>query len=287
MARAAAGSRFAKPVRMLRVRGGETSPARDHLVVEEPLELRVAGRTVGVTMRTPGHDTELALGFCLTEGLLPGPDAVQAVRACAATGTEGEYNTLQVDLRPGVPAPDPSLERLHVTSSSCGVCGRSSIDAVRVRCEPLDGDQVSVDAEVLSALPDRVRAAQRLFELTGGLHAAGLADASGELLCVREDVGRHNAVDKVVGWAATQGRLPLRGHVLLVSGRCSFELAQKAAVAGIPVVAAVSAPSSLAVQLGEELGLTIVGFLRGAGMNVYTGAQRVRLPAAEPAAAGR
>ena len=271
------GSRFARPLRVLRVRDGQVATARDHLVVEEPLELRVAGRTVGVTMRTPGHDTELAIGFCLTEGLVPGPEAVQTVRACAATGTEGEYNTLQVDLRPGVPPPDPSLERLQVTSSSCGVCGRASIDAVRVRCQPLTDDRTTVDAATLSALPDRVRAAQRLFELTGGLHAAGLADADGTLLCVREDVGRHNAVDKVIGWAATQGRLPLRGHVLLVSGRCSFELAQKAAVAGIPIVAAVSAPSSLAVTLGQELGLTIVGFLRGSGMNVYTGADRVRL----------
>ena len=271
------GSRFARPLRVLRVRDGQVATARDHLVVEEPLELRVAGRTVGVTMRTPGHDTELAIGFCLTEGLVPGPEAVQTVRACAATGTEGEYNTLQVDLRPGVPPPDPSLERLQVTSSSCGVCGRASIDAVRVRCQPLTDDRTTVSAATLSALPDRVRAAQRLFELTGGLHAAGLADADGTLLCVREDVGRHNAVDKVIGWAATQGRLPLRGHVLLVSGRCSFELAQKAAVAGIPIVAAVSAPSSLAVTLGQELGLTIVGFLRGSGMNVYTGADRVRL----------
>jgi FdhD protein len=271
------GSRFAQPLRVLRVRDGKAVTARDHLVVEEPLELRVAGRTVGVTMRTPGHDTELAIGFCLTEGLVPGPDAVQTVRACASTGTEGEYNTLQVDLRPGVPAPDQSLERLHVTSSSCGVCGRASIDAVRVRCQPLTGDRTTVDAATLSGLPDQVRAAQRLFELTGGLHAAGLADAEGSLLCVREDVGRHNAVDKVVGWAATQGRLPLRGHVLFVSGRCSFELAQKAAVAGIPIVAAVSAPSSLAVSLGEELGQTIVGFLRGSGMNVYAGAHRVRL----------
>jgi FdhD protein len=269
-------SRFARPLRVLRVRDGEAVAARDHLVVEEPLELRVAGRTVGVTMRTPGHDTELAIGFCLTEGLVPSPDAVQAVRACAAVGTEGEYNTLQVDLRPGVPPPAPSLERLQVTSSSCGVCGRASIDAVRVRCQPLSDDRTSVDASILSALPDRVRAAQRLFELTGGLHAAALADADGGLLCVREDVGRHNAVDKVVGWAATQGRLPLRGHLLLVSGRCSFELVQKAAVAGIPIVAAVSAPSSLAVTLAQELGLTVVGFLRGTGMNLYAGAERVR-----------
>jgi FdhD protein len=278
-----AGSRFAHRLPVLRVRDGAAATARDHLVVEEPLELRVAGRTVGVTMRTPGNDAELAIGFCLTEGLVPGPDAIQAVRACAATGTEGEYNTLQVDLRPGVAPPDPSLERLQVTSSSCGVCGRASIDAVRVRCRPLSDDPTTVDAATLSALPDRVRAAQRLFELTGGLHAAALADADGELLCVREDVGRHNAVDKVIGWAAGEGRLPLRGHVLLVSGRCSFELAQKAAVAGIPVVAAVSAPSSLAVDLGQELGLTIVGFLRGDGMNVYTGAHRVRLRAAAPA----
>src|SRR6266536_1923603 len=156
-----AGARFARPVRVVRVRGGEVARARDHLVVEEPLELRVAGRTVGVTMRTPGDDTELAIGFCLTEGLVPGPGAIQGVRACAAKGSEGEYNTLEVDLRPGVPPPDTSLERLQVTSSSCGVCGRASIDAVRVRCEPLGDDRTTVAAAVLRSLPDKPRAACR------------------------------------------------------------------------------------------------------------------------------
>jgi FdhD protein len=278
--------RFVTERRMVRVRDGRPTRARDRLIVEEPLELRVAGRPVGVTMRTPGADVELAIGYCITEGLIAAHDQIQTVRACEAKGESGEYNTLSVELRPGVPAPDPSLDRLHVTSSSCGVCGKSSIDAVRVRCAPLDGDELVVDAATLSTIPGRVRDAQRLFEQTGGLHAAALVEPDGRVLCVREDVGRHNAVDKVAGWAAMNGLLPAAGRILFVSGRCSFELAQKAAVAGIPLIAAVSAPSGLAVTLAEELGMTVVGFLRGTSMNIYTRPDRVRLDeAAEGAAA--
>jgi len=265
--------------RVVRIRHGRAARARDQLVVEEPLELRVAGRPVGVTMRTPGDDVELAIGYCITEGLIRGHDDVQAVRACASVGGADEYNTLSVDLRPGVPVPDPGLDRLHVTSSSCGVCGKASVDAVRVRCQPVSDDLV-VGAPALAAVPGRVRAAQRLFDRTGGLHAAALVGAGGELCCVREDVGRHNAVDKAVGWAATQGRLPLSGTILFVSGRCSFEIVQKAAVARVPLVAAVSAASSLAVTLAEELGITLVGFLRGEGMNVYCHPGRVTAGAA-------
>jgi len=267
---------------------GARRPRADSLAVEEPLEIRVGGRPVSVTMRTPGDDLDLAHGFLLTEGLIPGADAVVRAIWCASPpgpgGSSGPaaantYNVLDVTLAPGVVLPELSLDRSFYTTSSCGVCGKASIDAIRTR-SPYDVavDGVVVDPEVLTALPDRLRAAQRVFDRTGGLHAAGLFTADGELLCLREDVGRHNAVDKVVGWAAREGRLPLRGCVLLVSGRASFELAQKAVVAGIPVLAAVSAPSSLAVELAAESGATLVGFLRGTSMNVYTGAQRIAHP---------
>jgi FdhD protein len=240
--------------------GGVARRARDRLAVEEPLELRVAGRPVGVTMRTPGNDVELAIGYCISERLVARPDDVGAVRFCAPEGQAQEFNVLTVDLRPGVPVPDPSLDRLAVS-----------------------GDALAVPAGVLAAIPDRVREAQRVFEQTGGLHAAAVCDAEGEVRCVREDVGRHNAVDKVIGWAATERRLPLTGMVLFVSGRCSFEVVQKAAVAGVPLIAAVSAPSSLAVELADQTGMTLVGFLRGDTMNVYTHPQRVTLPAPAPA----
>jgi FdhD protein len=260
--------------------GGEARRARDRLAVEEPLELRVAGRPVGVTMRTPGNDFELAIGYCISERLVARPEDVEAVRFCAPEGQPQEYNVLTVDLRPGVPVPDPSLDRLAVTSSSCGVCGKASIEAVTVACASLAGDGLAVPGEVLAAIPARVREAQRVFEQTGGLHAAAVCDAAGAVQCVREDVGRHNAVDKVIGWAATERRLPLTGMVLFVSGRCSFEVVQKAAVAGAPLVAAVSAPSSLAVDLADQVGMTLVGFLRGERMNVYTHPHRVAIPAA-------
>jgi FdhD protein len=262
----------------MKVSGGEARRARDRLAVEEPLELRVAGRPVGVTMRTPGNDFELAIGYCISERLVARPEDVEAVRFCAPEGQAQEYNVLTVDLRPGVPVPDPSLDRLAVTSSSCGVCGKASIDAVTVACASLAGDALAVPGEVLAAIPARVREAQRVFEQTGGLHAAAICDATGEVRCVREDVGRHNAVDKVIGWAATEHRLPLTGMVLFVSGRCSFEVVQKAAVAGVPLVAAVSAPTSLAVELADQVGMTLIGFLRGNAMNIYSHPHRVPLP---------
>jgi FdhD protein len=272
--------------RIVKVRAGiEARRARDRLAVEEPLELRVAGRPVGVTMRTPGNDFELAIGYCVSERLVASPEDIQAVRFCAPEGQAQEYNVLTVDLRPGVPVPDPSVDRLAVTSSSCGVCGKASIEAVTVACPTLTGDGLAVPSPVLASIPGRVRDAQRVFEQTGGLHAAAICDADGQVRCVREDVGRHNAVDKVIGWAATERRLPLAGTVLFVSGRCSFEVVQKAAVAGVPLVAAVSAPTSLAVELAEQVGMTLVGFLRGDTMNVYTHPHRVTLPAAAPAPA--
>ncbi|MFC6885511.1 formate dehydrogenase accessory sulfurtransferase FdhD [Actinomadura yumaensis] len=253
--------------------GGTRARRPDTLAVEEPLEIRVAGRPLTVTMRTPGADFDLVAGFLAAEGIIGGPDDLTAMRYCADTE---EQNTLDVALAPGVRPPDALLERAFTTTSACGVCGKSSIEALRVE-RPYDvaGDPVELSPKVLAELPDRLREAQRVFDRTGGLHAAGLFDADGGLLAVREDVGRHNAVDKVVGWALRKGLLPLRGRVLMVSGRASFELTQKASQAGIPVLAAVSAPSSLAVELAEDAGMTLVGFLRGETMNVYAGAERI------------
>lgn len=266
-----------------------TSPSRrdDILTAEEPLEIRVGGRSLAITMRTPGNDVDLAIGFLVSEAVIANGEDVFSARYCAGEGTDGEntFNVLDLALAPGVAAPDPSLERNFFISSSCGLCGKASIDAVRTRSQhPVADDPVVVTEELLVELPDRLRAAQAVFEKTGGLHAAALFDvASGEMLVVREDVGRHNAVDKVVGWAAKEGLLPLRGTVLMVSGRASFELTQKASMAGIPILAAVSAPSSLAVELGIDVGLTVIGFLRGNSMSVYSRGDRV-VSAAELAA---
>ncbi|MDQ1747048.1 MAG: FdhD protein [Frankiaceae bacterium] len=253
--------------RVVRVDDGRIVERPDTLAVEEPLEIRVGGRAVSVTMRTPGHDLDLALGFLLTEGVVATPDDVVEAIAC------GEN---VVDVTTTDEAAARVVERRFYTSSSCGLCGKESIDAVRTR-SPYDvaSDGVRVDRAVLTSLPDKLRDAQRVFERTGGLHAAGLFTVAGELVCLREDVGRHNAVDKVVGWAVQQRRLPLTGCVLQVSGRASFELVQKAAVAGVPVLAAVSAPSSLAVALADETGMTLVGFLRGQSFNVYARPDRV------------
>lgn len=252
--------------------GTRTSTRADTLVVEEPLEIQVDGVAVSVTMRTPGHDFELAVGFLTTEGVLTRPGDVTTVRYCPGGST---YNVVDVSRRADGPLPS-SLARSFASTSSCGICGKTSIDAVRVHSRwRVEDDPVTVPAEVLRGMPDALRAAQSVFDRTGGLHAAALFTADGSLLCLREDIGRHNAVDKVVGWAVQGDRLPLRGTVLLVSGRASFELTQKALMAGIPVLAAVSAPSSLAAELAEEAGLTLVGFLRGSSMNIYTGAHRV------------
>ncbi|WP_106193028.1 formate dehydrogenase accessory sulfurtransferase FdhD [Umezawaea tangerina] len=250
----------------------------DALAAEEPLELRVDGRALAVTMRTPGKDVELAHGFLLSEGVIRGLEDISTARFCEGTGPDGQntYNVLDLALAPGVPAPDVGVERNFYTTSSCGVCGKAALDAVRLKTEfSPAADPCRVGVDVLTKLPDALRAEQKVFASTGGLHAAGLFTSSGELLVVREDVGRHNAVDKVLGWAVMNGRIPLRDHVLMVSGRASFELVQKAAMAGIPVLAAVSAPSSLAAELAEEQGMTLVGFLRGESLNVYTGAERV------------
>ena len=266
---------------VLRIRGPVHTTRPDTVAAEEPLEIRLTGTPLAVTMRTPGDDFDLVHGFLTTEGVIRSADDVAALRYCNSVDGEGRntYNVVDVHLAPGVAAPETALDRNFVTSSSCGVCGKASIDAIRTKT-PFDvaGDAARVPLEVLLELPDRLRAAQEVFAKTGGLHAAGLFTADGELVALREDVGRHNAVDKVIGDGVRAGRLPLAGHVLMVSGRASFELTQKAAMAGIPVLAAVSAPSSLAVELAREVGITLVGFLRGDGGNVYTCQERIVLP---------
>ncbi|MFC4496186.1 formate dehydrogenase accessory sulfurtransferase FdhD [Streptomyces ovatisporus] len=269
--------------RVLRIRDGAVSTRPDTLVAEEPMEIRLNGKPLAVTMRTPGDDFALAAGFLVSEGVLGAAEELANIVYCAGAKEDGTntYNVVDVRLAPGVPVPDIALERNVYTTSSCGLCGKASLDAVRTTArwaveDPADAP-VRLEPSVLSRLPDRLRAAQRVFERTGGLHAAALFTAEGELLDVREDVGRHNAVDKLVGRALQQGTLPLRESVLMVSGRASFELAQKAVMAGIPVLAAVSAPSSLAVDLAAESGLTLVGFLRGTSMNVYAGEHRLAL----------
>ena len=278
-------ARVTQRARVARLRAdGSVRERADVLAGEEPLEIRVNGRSFSVTMRTPGDDFDLAVGFLHGEGIVSSWADVAQIDYRSGIGADGmrDYNVLDVRLAEGVAPPDPSLQRYVYTSSSCGVCGTASIDAVRRSgAHDLRADRTAyLLAEVL-ALPDRLRAAQALFDRTGGVHAAGLfvPGDTGEglvLECLREDVGRHNAVDKVVGWALRERGMPLLGSVLQVSGRASFELVQKAALAGIPVLSAVSAPSSLAVELAEQVGLTLVGFNRGESLNVYTGGDRIQ-----------
>ncbi|MFD7684962.1 formate dehydrogenase accessory sulfurtransferase FdhD [Streptomyces sp. NPDC059781] len=270
--------------KVLRIRDGAVSSRPDTLVAEEPLEIRLNGRPLAITMRTPGDDFALAAGFLVSEGVLATASDLQNIVYCAGATVDGSntYNVVDVKTAPGVVIPDITLERNVYTTSSCGLCGKASLDAVRTttRHPIADTPALRVEPELLAGLPDRLRASQRVFDRTGGLHAAALFDEDGELLDVREDVGRHNAVDKLVGRALQSGNLPLSRTILLVSGRASFELAQKAVMAGVPMLAAVSAPSSLAVDLAAETGLTLVGFLRGGSMNVYAGEDRIALRAA-------
>jgi FdhD protein len=247
----------AADVDVVRLPGGETE--RDAVAVEEPLEIRIGGQPVAVTMRTPGHDEELALGFCLTEGLAP--------RSASLPG-DLAANTVEVDAE-RLPA-----QRNFYTSSSCGVCGKGALEAVAVEAPHVESD-LRVPMSLIATLPHRLRDAQAAFEATGGLHATGLFSADGELVCAREDVGRHNAMDKVIGWAFGESRLPLAGAILCVSGRVSFELVQKAAVAGCPLLVAVGAPSSLAIELAADRGVTLCGFVRDGRVNVYTEPWRV------------
>jgi len=303
-------SRLVAHKRVTRVRVADdrvfVAERSDALSVEEPLEIRVGGAPLTITMRTPGHDVELAAGFLVSEGVItaashfrgaihcggPGlgappsagsrPNLIIGSRLADATlGSAADdgntYNVLDVTLAPGVPLPDTDLSRNFYTTSSCGLCGKASIEAVHtVSAFDVAADPAVVTIDDLLALPGRLREQQRMFDQTGGVHAAALFDvATGELLVLREDVGRHNAVDKVIGWGVLHDRLPLSGTVLQVSGRASFELAQKAAMAGIPILSAVSAPSSLAVELAASAGMTLVGFVRDERLNVYAGAQRV------------
>lgn len=258
----------------------------DTLAVEEPLEIRVGGEAYTTTMRTPGHDVELAHGLLSAEGIIDAAADVVTARYCAGSvredpaGTpQNTYNLLDVALAEELVVP-PQRRRSTLTTSACGVCGTASIELLQARRPvELTEDRVRVGADLILALPDRLRAAQKAFDTTGGLHAAGLFTAAGELLVAREDVGRHNAVDKVVGWALLHGHRPGRGLILMVSGRTSYELAQKAVMAGIPILAGVSAPSSLAVEVAQESGLTLAGFVRGDRMNVYAGAHRLDIGA--------
>ncbi|KQR98893.1 formate dehydrogenase family accessory protein FdhD [Williamsia sp. Leaf354] len=262
------------PVR--RIRGELDATRPDTLAVEEPLEIRIGGRALTVTMRTPGADIDLVHGFLLSEGLIGSVDDIATIRYCDGVDDAGAntYNVIDVTPADGVSiAPRP---RAFVSNSACGVCGSSAIDDIRATSRfDLSIDDSSIGVEALGALPDRLRSAQATFTATGGTHAAALFDTDGTLLVVREDVGRHNALDKAVGWALREGRIPLRHTVAMMSSRVSFELVQKSVMAGIPIIAAVSAPSSLAAHLGAELDLTVVGFLRGASMNVYSAPQRV------------
>ncbi|MDP9862844.1 MULTISPECIES: formate dehydrogenase accessory sulfurtransferase FdhD [Streptosporangium] len=267
--------------RIRQVSAGAVSDHRDDLATEEPLEIRIqagaARRTVAITMRTPGHDFELAAGFLHGEGLVAAEE-VSSIAYCTDddVAPEARYNTVTVRLRGGRLPDLPALDRHFMTSSACGVCGTASLDALRGRCSPLPAQEdLRISPETLYGLPHRLREGQGVFGKTGGLHAAGLFTAGGELLAIREDVGRHNAVDKLVGWALMGGRLPLGGHILMVSGRSSYEIMQKALAAGVPVVCAVSAPSSLAVDLAREFGMTLVGFLREERFNLYSAPERV------------
>lgn len=263
-----------------KVKGDDTIDEPDMLATEEPLEIRLsyhtpagyAAKSISVTMRTPGNDLELAKGFLYTEGMIASRTDVTETRHASEQNGNVVYATLAQHITPDI----ARLERNFYTTSSCGVCGKASIEAVRTSCDILDTkDNIEIPHHILYSLPDMLRNRQDVFEHTGGLHGCAIFDTSGALLMMREDVGRHNAMDKLVGAAMDNDMLPLNEHILLLSGRASFELVQKAAMAGIKVIAAVGAPSSLAVQLADEWGMTLVGFLRGERFNIYTGAQRI------------
>jgi FdhD protein len=264
--------------RVVQVDGLTSRPRSDLLATEEPLEIRVDGRPLAVSMRTPGADFELAVGFLHGEGILGSRTDLVSVRYCV-DAAEQQYNVVTVDLAPGVTPPDEMSMRNVLTTSACGVCGTASLQALQERGLVPVASGPTVSADVLRSLPKRLAASQPVFDRTGGLHAAALFSLTGNLLAIREDIGRHNAVDKVVGWALLQDRLPLSDALLVVSGRAGFEIAQKAVSAGVPIVAAVSAPSSLAVSVAREFGLTLIGFLRGARFTVYAGEQRIRVDA--------
>ena len=252
-----------------KVEGGSSSPFQDLLAIEEPLEIRLAGKTISITMRTPGHDPELAAGFLFTEGILQGSHQIRAMQS--------GKNSIAVELQPDVEVDFERLQRNFYTTSSCGVCGKASIEALRMQgCPVLPRSSATVESAVIHRLPSSLRHEQAVFERTGGLHAAALFEPNGELILLREDVGRHNAVDKLIGAQMLAGRTPLSDKLLLVSGRASFELTQKALMAGIPILAAVGAPSSLAVETAQRFNMTLLGFVREGRFNIYSGASRIQ-----------
>jgi len=261
----------------LRWRGGATSERLEKLAVEEPLEIRLAGRRFTLTMRTPGHDEELAAGFLFAEGFINNASELDEIRR--VRGRKGAPEPNAIDIILNVPADGlrARLKRNFVMSSSCGVCGKTSIDSIRRRVAP-PSDSARVAPAALLGLSEKLRGGQRVFAVTGGLHGAAIFSIDGTMLAIREDVGRHNAVDKVIGYALTNAMVPLAQHIMMVSGRLSFEIVQKAAAAGLPILAAVSAPSSLAVELAEEVGTTLVGFLRDGSFNIYTRPDRISRP---------
>ncbi len=261
-------------VEIRRLDGEGSSTTADAIAVEEPLEIRVGGSSIAVTMRTPGHDAELATGFLLTEGVVRSAADIVEVAHCESGQARQTGNVINVFLAAGVEVDFQRLTRHVFASSSCGLCGKAAIDAV-IQTHPQVNSSLRISAAILESLPEKLRASQKAFDATGGLHAAAIFDVTGRMLVAREDVGRHNAVDKVIGWALQQGMTPLNALVLLVSGRVSYEIVQKALAAGLPLICAVSAPTSLAVELARESGLTLVGFLRGRTMNLYSGAWRV------------
>jgi FdhD protein len=280
------GSKSKTRVRV--VEDGRVRVRPDALATEEPMEIRLlAGQTkqtVAVTMRTPGADFELAAGFLYGEGLVDSADDIQKISYCVDSDldTEQRYNIVNVELRGGREFDLRPLERHFYTTSACGVCGKASLEQLELRGCPVMPSGPEVSAEIINTLPEKLREAQGLFDATGGLHAAALFDNKGELLALREDVGRHNATDKLVGWALLEGRLPLTDHIVMVSGRSSFEILQKCLTAGVPVVCAISAPSSLAVDVAREFGMTLVGFLRGGRFNVYAGYERIQPDSENP-----
>jgi FdhD protein len=251
---------------------GAVTRVQDYLAVEEPLEIRLGDAALSVTMRTPGHDRELVAGFLVTEGIISGRDELKKLEAAEGASAG---NTMSVELTTAVDSLSAQSQRSFMTTSSCGICGKATIDSIRSRGIKAPNRELRLDAQILCALPDKLRQQQAVFGRTGGLHAAAAFTSSGDLLVIREDIGRHNAVDKVIGWALLNDRLPLSDVALMVSGRGGFEIVQKALVAGIPVLASVSAPSSLAVQLAREFSMTLVGFLRGQRFVIYSGQRRI------------
>jgi FdhD protein len=264
---------------------GKVRAFQDYLVVEEPLQIRVGNYPLTVTMRTPGHDFELAAGFLFTEGIVKRKEQIQSIERPSGSKSRESENIVQIEFARGIPLGLKRSRRNFFSGSSCGICGKASIESVRARGLRPMNPSLRMNPDVLCRIPVILRAGQKIFGQTGGLHAAGIFDAKGNLLAQREDVGRHNAVDKIIGWALREGRLPLSDCILLVSGRAGFEIVQKAAVAGVPIVASVSAPSSLAVQFAREVGMTLAGFLRGERFVIYSGGERLHI-AADPSVFG-